>query len=295
MGGALARRLQIKHPLVVHDQDHAAVGRMVDNGSTACDSLRDLAERCEVIFLCLPTSDHVRTVLFGDNGLRGSVKPRTLIVDQTSGDPHATRAMAAQLAADGIELIDAPVSGGPTGAENGTIAIMVGAEPEQYERIHPVLASISPNVFHAGAVGTGHTIKLVNNLLSCAQRLLTIEAMALAVKCGMDPPKAVEILLAGGGRNAYLERVMGPDIVNGRVTAGFTLGLAHKDVRLACQLGIDSGVPMYFGNLTRELYLSAINVMGHNAKVDSAVVAMERLTDTHIMPPGSGTDDGAVA
>jgi 3-hydroxyisobutyrate dehydrogenase len=293
MGGALARRLQIQQPLLVHDLDITAVRRLVDNGAVACDSLGDLAERCEVIFLCLPTSDHVRSVIFADDGLAASAKPGTVIVDQTSGDPKATRMMAAQLAVGGIELIDAPVSGGPRGAENGTIAIMVGAEPEQYQRIHPVLASISPNVFHAGAVGTGHTMKLVNNLLSCAQRLLTVEAMALAVKGGIDPHKAVEILLAGGGRNAYLERVMGPDIVNGRVAAGFTLGLAHKDVWLACHLGAVSGVPMFFGNLTRELYQSAINAMGRDAKVDSVVPAMERLTDTHIMPPGGAVDGNA--
>ena len=94
MGGALARRLQLTYPLLVHDQNEAAVQRLEDEGATASASLRDLASRCDVILLCLPTSDQVREVIFGENGLAAAVKPGTLIVDQTTGDPYATRAMA---------------------------------------------------------------------------------------------------------------------------------------------------------------------------------------------------------
>ncbi|RJG03300.1 NAD(P)-dependent oxidoreductase [Noviherbaspirillum sedimenti] len=101
MGGALARRLQLRHPLVVHDQNEAAVQRMVERGASPGGSLGDLAARCDIIFLYLPTSDHVRAVIFGANGLAGAAKPGTLIVDQTTGDPAATRAMAAELAACG--------------------------------------------------------------------------------------------------------------------------------------------------------------------------------------------------
>ena len=104
-------------------------------------------------------------------------------------------------------MIDVPVSGGVQRADAGTITIMVGATPGQYERIHPVLTAISPNVFHTGSVGTGHTMKLVNNLLSCTQRLLTFEGMALAAKNGIEPRAAVEILTASGGSNAFLEQV----------------------------------------------------------------------------------------
>ncbi len=284
MGGALARRLQRRHQLLAYDQGEAALRRQAEAGSTPCATVGELAARSDVILLCLPTSDHVRAVIFGAAGIAATVRPGTLIVDQTTGDPNATRAMAAELAGTGAELIDAPVSGGVRGAEAGTIAIMVGASQEQYERIYPIVSAISPNVFHAGGVGAGHTIKLVNNLLSCAQRLLSCEAMALAVKNGVEAQTAVDILLAGGGRNAYLEKVMGPDIINGKLRAAFTLGLAHKDVRLACQLGIDSGVPMFFGNLTREMYQMSISDMGHDAKVDSVALMLDRLAGTHVVP-----------
>jgi 3-hydroxyisobutyrate dehydrogenase len=192
--------------------------------------------------------------------------------------------MAEQLAKHGLELIDAPVSGGVRGAEAGTIAIMVGGTSDQFARVRPTLNSISPNVFHAGSIGAGHVIKLVNNMMSGVQRLLTLEAIALAAKNGVDPRKAVEILMTSGGRNAYLEKVMGPRVVDGKLFIGFTLGLAHKDVRLACHLGESSGVPMFFGNLARELYQMCLNEMGGDAQVDTAALIVDRMAGTHVVP-----------
>jgi 3-hydroxyisobutyrate dehydrogenase len=163
---------------------------------------------------------------------------------------------------------------------------MVGAGAEQYGRLLPVLNAISPNVMHAGGVGAGQIMKLVNNLLSTAQRLLTFEGVALAAKNGVDPRRAVEILLVGGGRNSYLENIMGPLVLNGQLDTGFTLGLAHKDIRLACQLGIESDVPMFFGSLTRELYQTYISELGCDAKVDRAARVVDRLAGTRVVPAG---------
>lgn len=284
MGGALAARLQREFDVLVHDRSDAAVRRMVDAGAEACATLDELSCRCDVILLCLPTSDEVRQVIYGDGGLGTSLRPGTLIVDQTSGDPHATRSIAADLATREIQMIDAPVSGGVQGAHAGTVTIMVGASPRQYQRVLPILHVISPNVHHAGGVGDGHIVKLVNNLLSGAQRLLTFEAIALAVKNGLDAQKTIDIVLASGARNAFLEKIMAPHVVAGNLAAGFTLGLAHKDVRLACQLGADSDVPMFFGNLTREFLQMCISEMGPDAKVDTAALVMDRLAGTRVVP-----------
>jgi 3-hydroxyisobutyrate dehydrogenase len=208
----------------------------------------------------------------------------TVLVDQTTGDPNVTRAMASDLAVRGIDLIDAPVSGGRQGAQAGTIAIMVGASGEQYIRVEPILKAISPNVFHAGGVGNGHVVKLVNNLMSTAQRLLSFEAVTLAVRNGVDPKTAVDILLASGGRNAFLERIMAPRVLAGKLDIGFTLGLAHKDVRLACELGQTSDVPMFFGNLTRDLYRLCIAELGREAQVDTVGLVFDRLAGTQVVP-----------
>jgi len=286
MGGAIARRLLLTYKLLVYDLDESAMQHLTARGAVGCADLAELGARCDVILLCLPTSDQVRSVIFGQGGLVGAVRPGTLIIDQTSGDPNATRAMAAELAGSQVDLVDAPVSGGARAAEAGTLAIMVGAGAEQYGRLLPVLNAISPNVMHAGGVGAGQIMKLVNNLLSTAQRLLTFEGVALAAKNGVDPRRAVEILLVGGGRNSYLENIMGPLVLNGQLDTGFTLGLAHKDIRLACQLGIESDVPMFFGSLTRELYQTYISELGCDAKVDRAARVVDRLAGTRVVPAG---------
>jgi 3-hydroxyisobutyrate dehydrogenase len=284
MGGALAARLQLSHPLVVFDMSDVATAAIAKKGARVAPDLRELGSSCDIVFLCLPTSNHVSSVIFGDRGLAGAMKPGTVIVDQTTGDPNVTRALASELASKDIGLVDAPVSGGRFGAEAGTIAIMVGAEQKQFERIAPILNAISPNVFHAGGVGNGHVIKLVNNLLSTAQRLLSFEAISLAAKNGVEPATALDILLAGGGKNAYLEKMMKPRILAGKLNVGFTLGLAHKDVRLACELGADSKVPTFFGDLTQELYQKCIDEFGTDSQVDTVGLFFDRMGQTQVVP-----------
>jgi 3-hydroxyisobutyrate dehydrogenase len=284
MGGALARRIQLQRELQVFDLDAAAVQRLVEKGAVPCPSLAELGQRCDIVLLCLPTSDQVRTVLLGENGLAASLRRGSLVVDQTSGDPTATRAMAAELALRGIELIDAPVSGGPRGADAGTIAIMVGASDAQYERVLPILQTISPNILHAGGVGTGHVAKLANNLLSGGQRLMTLEAMALAVKNGISPDRAADIFPASSGRNYWAEHFLKSHIITGKLDSPFTLGLLHKDVRLACKLADDSGVSLFLGNQVKGYYQSAINELGEHAPVNTVALVLDRLSGAQVVP-----------
>jgi 3-hydroxyisobutyrate dehydrogenase len=284
MGGALARRLQLTHRLHVFDKNPTAVDALVEQGAVAYTSLQQLASNCDIIFMCLPTSTHVQDAVFGPQGIAEGMRPGTLIIDQTTGDPKVTRKIAEQLAEAGADLIDAPVSGGAQGAQAGTIAIMVGASQELYDRALPVLRNISSTIFHAGEVGAGQVIKLVNNLLSGAQRLVTMEAVALAAKNGLDPEVACNILLSGGAKNAFLEKFMAPHVIKGNLSPGFTLGLMHKDVRLACDLASDSGVPLYFGGVAREFYQMCISEQGADAQVHTAALVFDKLAGTHVVP-----------
>ena len=284
MGSALAARLQLQHEVTVYDGNFAAVEKMVAQGAKAATSLADLGKQCDVILLCLPTSDIVRSVIFGDGGLLGEVQSGTVLIDQTSGDPMATRAMATDLRARGVELIDAPVSGGPNAARAGNIAIMLGATKTQYDKVLPILQVISPNIFHAGEVGAGHVAKLANNLVSAAQRFVTMEGMALAVKNGVSPETIVDIMTAGAARNFYLEKLVKPHVLSGKLASNFTLGLLHKDIRQACQLGIDSNVTMLFGNLTKEYLQMTINEHSSDAQVYATALVMDRLSGTHVVP-----------
>ncbi|MDM0116269.1 NAD(P)-dependent oxidoreductase [Variovorax sp. J22R133] len=284
MGSALAARLQLGHELLVYDANTAAVQKMVMQGAVSATSLSDVGQQCDIILMCLPTSDIVRTVIFGADGLLGSLREGTLLVDQTSGDPMATRAMAAELALRGVELIDAPVSGGPTGARAGNIAIMLGATKLQYEKVLPLLQTISPNIFHAGDVGAGHVAKLANNLVSAAQRFVTMECMALAVKNGVGAETIVDIMTAGAARNFYLEKLVRPHVLSGKLASNFTLGLLYKDIRQACQLGMDSNVTMLFGNLTKEFLQMTINEHSPETQVYATALVMDRLAGTHVVP-----------
>lgn len=284
MGGALAARLAPHGDLVVFDLNPATIETQVGLGAKAADDLPTLAAECDVIFLCLPTSAHVRTAIFGERGLVGGLRPGTVIIDQTSGDPRQTKAIAADLQDLQVQLVDAPVSGGPLRAAAGTIAIMVGASEAQYDIVLPLLQRISPNVFRAGELGNGHLVKLVNNMVSGVIRWITLEGVALAAKYGVSPEDAVQIMSAGGARNDWMVAVMGPQVIHGDLSNGFSVGLAHKDLKIACELGQEAAVPLLVGNLTREIYQMCINEMGFDTKVDSTALMMDRMAGTQVVP-----------
>jgi len=284
MGGALAARLAPGGDLHVFDLSSPAVEAQVSLGATAAPDLASVARECDVIFLCLPTSAHVREVIFGAKGLSEDLRPGTLIIDQTSGDPRETEQIARELAARGVDLVDAPVSGGPVRAAEGTIAIMVGCSEEQYARVHALLGRISPKVYRAGELGSGHAVKLVNNLVSGITRWATLEGVALAAKLGVSPQSAVEIMSAGGARNDWMVAVMGPQILNGNLANGFSVGLAHKDLKVACDLADEVSVPLLVGNVTREVYRMCINEWGFDTRVDATALMMDRMAGTDIVP-----------
>jgi 3-hydroxyisobutyrate dehydrogenase len=281
MGGALAQRLQSQRRISVYDMNEKAIAALVEHGAVACESLEEIGQTCTTVFLCLPTSQHVRAVIFGEGGLSQTLTPGSLIIDQTSGDPQATRTIAKELESHEILLVDAPVSGGAPAALAGTISIMLGADDGAVDRAVAVLESISPVITHIGGVGAGHTMKLINNLLSCSQRWLSLEALAIAAKNGIDTEAALKVLMAGGGRNAYLEQ-QGAKVLAGDRDRGFSLGLAHKDLKLVCALGAVSGVPTFFGSLSRELYQTAIAILGRDSHVESVASAVERLADVEL-------------
>src|SRR5271170_935109 len=205
MGGALARRLLQHHGLRVYDLRPSVVEEFAASGAVPAQDLRALALQCDLVMTCLPTSSQVREVIFGAeggaDGLAAHLKPGSIIADMTTGDPTATRAMAAELLARNIHLVDAPVSGGPHGAAAGTIAIMVGAPDALFARLQPILATISPNIFHTGDVGTGHLMKLVNNVIGAGVRAITFEAIAMGIKNGLSLKTCAEVLHKGSARS----------------------------------------------------------------------------------------------
>ena len=287
MGGPLAGRLQLRKSLQVYDLNSAATSRLVELGASAAKSPENLAAECDIVFTCLPSSDDVYSVIFGDDGLTNTMKPGGLIVDMTTGDPVKTRTMAKALGERQIVLIDAPVSGGPRGANEGTIAIMVGASQPEFERILPVLKAISPNIFHAGDTGAGHAAKAGNNLLNLVCRLATFEVVSLLVQNGVAPVDAVGILQKSSGRNYATEITLPDNILSDKMHQGFWMNLMRKDIGIALELGRASGVPMPLGDLAEEQLRAAIDEHGGEADMSLLALTYERLTAARIRPDDS--------
>jgi len=282
MGGAIARRLLRHRALQVFDLRADAVAAQAAAGATAAPSVAALAAACDTVMLCLPTSDDVRRVVI-DAGLLANLPADGVIVDMTTGDPTATREMAAAVSKAGRHMIDAPVSGGPIGADSGTLAIMVGAPDALLARLAPIFAEISPNVFHAGQVGAGHTMKLVNNLTSAGNRLVAFEALALAAKNGLDPRRCVEIMQKSSGRSFMTEVIFPRFIFSGTLDQGFSLGLMLKDVTLATKLGADSATPLTIGNHTREVLQKAVTEDGADADLCTLIRHYEKAAGTKLV------------
>jgi 3-hydroxyisobutyrate dehydrogenase-like beta-hydroxyacid dehydrogenase len=286
MGGPLAERLVGKVELAVCDRDSERVAAFTAKGAEAAASPRELAARSDIVLTCLPASKDVRSILFGDEGLAAGAADGLLIADMTTGDPNATREMAGELAPRGIELIDAPVSGGPRGAREGTIAIMVGGSDAQYARAKEVLDLISVNVVHAGSVGAGHAIKAGNNILNLICRMATFEVVSLLVKDGVDPGRAVDIIQKSSGRNYSTEITLPDNILSGKMVQGFTTALMTKDAGVALDIARAHNLDMPIGTLAQELLQRTIEEFGSDADMSTVALTYERLTGARIRPEG---------
>lgn len=267
MGGALAERLLQSCKLHIYDLNQAAVAALSELGAIAEESPAAMARHCDVILLCVPRSANVREIIYGDGGLLEGLEPGKVIIDQTSGDPTETRKMAAELAQQGITMLDAPVSGGARAAAAGTIAIMVGGTEAAVEQVRPVFEMISPNVFHCGDIGSGQVLKLINNTISTCNRFAMLEGVAMGLKNGLDLGKMADVLNSGGARSKATEQLL-PALVRGEESARFALSLMLKDLNLASELAIESGTPLLFGQLARGMLQTASNTYGPEANLD---------------------------
>jgi 3-hydroxyisobutyrate dehydrogenase len=288
MGVPMAGRLMDGgYSLVVNDLRQDAARPLLARGATWAASPAEVAAAAQTVITILPTSREVREVLLGAKGLLDALRPGSLVLEMTSADPSVTRELEREVVARGSALIDAPVSGGVRGAVEGTLAIMVGGDPALLERARPALTCMGKNIFHAGPVGAGHAIKLVNNMCSGGILALTIEAVAVAARAGVDPTRAVEILQASSGRSNASDNKFPRFILNGAFDAGFAVRLMAKDLagfeRLAREMGVDSKL----ATITAELYRTAIE-RGLGEEDHTAVLRLiEEWTNTRLRA-GSG-------
>ena len=245
MGRPMARRLMAAgHPVSVANRSRPSVDALAAEGAHPCQSPAEVAERAEVVFTMLPDAPHVEDVVFGENGLAASIKPGSVLIDSTSNNPRSAEKVAAVLAERGVEMLDAPVSGAPEGAEQGTLAIMVGGPRATFERCRPFLDVLGGKVVHVGeAPGSGCVAKLANQILVGITFLGVGEALVFGAKAGLDPAALAEAMGAGLARCGALE-VKAPKILSGDFSPGGKVSSHTKDLRYAMEKAEEIGVSL---------------------------------------------------
>jgi 2-hydroxy-3-oxopropionate reductase len=257
MGREMARHLvRAGHEVRAYDMKTEAVEELAREGAVAAATVAEAADGAEVVITMLPDTPQVEEVVLGPGGLLQNPPAGRLLVDMSTIAPTATRRMAAQLAQAGIAMLDAPVSGGPTGAKAAKLSIMVGGSEDAVARARPVLEAMGTTIIHVGESGAGQTVKACNQLI-CAMNLQAIcEAFALGRAAGLDLEKLREVLL-GGAASSWMLQNLGPLMLAKDASAGFRIDLKLKDLRLAGELAFELGVPLPGTALATSLYLEA--------------------------------------
>ena len=251
MGAHMAANLQkAGYRLVVNDLRRASADRFIERGAEWADTPRALAERCGVFFTSLPEPADVEAVALGANGLLAGTKPGDAYFDLSTNSPVMVKKIEAAFAGKGAHMFDAPVSGGPRGAETGKLAIWVGGDEHVYNRHKQVLDAIGDQARYIGPIGMATVAKLVHNMSGYAVVCIFAETFSLGVKAGMDPLDLWQAVRQGaGGRRLTFDGLLDQFLPGKYDPPSFALRLAHKDVALANALGRELGMPMRMCNL----------------------------------------------
>jgi 3-hydroxyisobutyrate dehydrogenase len=262
MGAPMAARLaNAGHALTVLDVDAEAVSRFLAAHPAAKSAAtpRAAAEGADVVITMLPSSAIVADVLRGPDGALAGLKEGCIVIDMSSGVPAITQALEAEVVAAGGFLVDAPVSGGVARAVTGELAIMVGGKfgPVEYAELM-VLKAMGSSILRTGAVGTAHAMKALNNLVSAAGFLVSVEALLIGKRFGLDPALMVDVLNASTGVNNSTQKKLKPFVLSRRFDSGFALDLMVKDLSIALGLADDGHVIAPLAAMTRNLWAEAL-------------------------------------
>jgi 3-hydroxyisobutyrate dehydrogenase-like beta-hydroxyacid dehydrogenase len=260
MGHGMAKNIVTKgYPLVVlGHRNRAPVEHLKSLGAREAATARELAAACDIVHLCVTGSPQVEALVRGPDGLLAGARPGFVIIDCSTSNPVSTLALAAEAQACGVVLVDAPLSRTPTEAEAGTLDTMVGADPQTFARIEPVLRCWAGNVVHLGPVGLGHKMKLINNFVAMGYAALFAEALAIARKAGLSVAQFHSVIGSGRMRSPFYDTFMQWSLNHDENAHRFTISNAHKDMR-------------YLASMANEL--GAVNPL--QAQVKNSFAAME--------------------
>jgi len=270
MGASMAANLaRAGFPLAVWNRTPGRAADLLELGATEAASPADVARSADVVVICVSDTPDVEDVLFGVDGIASGARADLLVVDCSTIAPSATRDFAARLARAGIELVDAPVSGGSEGARNATLTIFVGGEADAVERARRVLSAMGRTITHVGPIGSGQAVKAVNQVILAGTYLGVAEGIVLAMKAGLDVEQAVEALSGGAAQSWVLANRSGRMIAND-YPLGFKVELHRKDLEIALGLARELGAALPVSALAVQLE-SGLIAQGHAADDMSAL------------------------
>jgi 3-hydroxyisobutyrate dehydrogenase len=295
------------HALRVYDIDAGRMRGLEERGAELSGSPRHAATGADVVITMLPASRHVLAAMLGPEGVVDGLRPGATVIDMSTIDPGTTRRVAEAVAARGCRMLDAPVSGGETGAREATLTIMVGGDAETLEAHRGLLRTLGTRIVHCGPLGLGQTVKLANNLLAGTSMIAVAEAFALGIRGGADPRTLREVIETSSGNCWSLRMAPVPGLVPGApvnrdFAPGFKVDLMHKDLGLALGAGADLGLPLTLTALAHQLYGMASR-HGYGQLDMSAVARLlegvgdepsSRLWDARVSPNGAHPGPGSV-
>ena len=273
MGKPMARNLiKAGFPLTVHNRSRAKVDELVKDGASAANSPAEVASAADIIITMLPNSPDVELVALGANGLKSAAKKGQLLIDMSTINPIVSQKIASDLAATGVAMVDAPVSGGEKGAIDGTLSIMAGGTPEDFDRALPVFNALGKTITHMGPLGTGGFTKLANQIIVAINLTAIGEALVFGTKAGVDPQKMVRALSGGLAGSKCLDQ-KSEKILTGDFAPGFKVDLHFKDLNLIEDAARSVGVPIPMAALV-EQFFAVLRVRGRGGLDHSSVITL---------------------
>lgn len=253
MGAPMALNILKKgHALTVYNRTKGKEAVVVKAGAERANSPKEAVAKAEIIIVCVSDTPDVEEVILGENGVIQGAQSGSIVVDMSTISPKATRKMAKNLESRGVKMIDAPVSGGSEGAENGTLAIMIGGDPEDVEKARPVLETMGKTITHVGPIGAGQITKAINQTIIAGGYLSVAEGVALGLKAGLDMKKVVQAIGGGAAASWVLTNRAGNMIAND-YPLGFRVKLHHKDLRIALEAARELGVVLPIAALVDQI------------------------------------------
>lgn len=278
MGAPMMRRLLAAGCAVTaHDRRREAEDAARRDGAETATSPADVALRADMIITMLPDGPVVEQVVYGPNGLEPALRSGQILIEMTSSHPDVTRRVAADLAVRGVQVLDAPVSGGVRGAADGTLCIMAGGPAAVLERCRPVLAHLGRDIVHVGdSPGDGDTAKTINNLLSATAIWNSMEGVLLGIKAGLAPERLLEAINRSTGRSYTTETKFTRYILPRDFTSGFTIGQYLKDLNICLDVADRLGAPLLLGAVVRQAWAMAAHEGLANLDHTALVTLLER-------------------